>query len=568
MLSTRIRLNQPSLVQKADFPAVLTVAGSDNSGGAGVEADLKTFTAHGVYGLSCVTALTAQNTQRVDSFVKTPSDHLQRILECNWDDFIYGYGPLPPLKAIKTGMLTKEAISVLQQYLELFKKYQIRLVVDPVMVSTTGSDLVDEDAMKVCAETLLKDAFLVTPNYVEAKSLYIACGGADVPDVANLDDFTLFTKNLQKAIGCENILVKGGHIPWNKAQDAPAGPSDENRFVLDILYESKTDSVTIFELEHVKTSSTHGTGCTLSSAIAANIAKDLKLADAVALAIDYVHRGILSLKESLGHGHGPLDHTVEPLASLGSVLRAQEGLKTPLIGPEASVLDYFKSHPLVRPNWKLYTEHPFLEELASNRLLFDRFLYFLKQDFYYLVNYAQVHALAAASAPTYQEIHAEALIIDNIVKEIERHKTKLSKEYAIDYDNANLDAELQPGKACLDYCNYLLEIGRNEDFLGIKVALSPCLFGYAEAGRFGKMLREKHDGSQGNVTQEQVAIYDLWLADYTSEWYRKAYDDGKKALEHTFNGATVSQQRLDELTVIFNKVTCLEVAFWTEVLER
>lgn len=567
--TTRTRLNHPVLVQKTAFPAVLTVAGSDNSGGAGVEADIKTFTAHGVYGLTCVTALTAQNTQLVDSFVKTPSDHLKRILERNWDDFIHGYGANPPLKAVKTGMLSKEAILVLLEYLELFKKYEIRLVVDPVMVSTTGSDLVDEEAMSVSVKTLLKDAFLVTPNFVEAKSLYRASMGSEMGEVANLDDFTLFTKNLQNAIGCENVLVKGGHIPWNKARNGPAKPSDEDTsLVLDILYESKTDSITVFELQYVKTSNTHGTGCTLSSAIAANIAKGLKLTDSVALAIDYVHRGILSLENSLGHGHGPLDHTVRPLESLGAILAGPEGPEKPLIDCNSTVLDYFKSHSLVKPNWLQYTEHRFLQELSSNSLLFDKFLYFLKQDFYYLVNYAQIHALAASAAPTYQEIHSESLIIGNIVKEIERHKAKLSKEYDIDYDKADLDAELQPGKACLEYCQYLLHIGKTENYLGIKVALSPCLFGYAEAGRFGAELRKKHNGSLGNVTKDQAAVYDLWLADYTSDWYQEAYDDGMKALQHTFEGAPISQQRLDELTRIFNKVTCLEVAFWTEVLER
>lgn len=119
-----------------------------------------------------------------------------------------------------------------------------------------------------------------------------------------------------------------------------------------------------------------------------------------------------------------------------------------------------------------YTEHKFVKDLAENNLPFNKFLYFLKQDYHYLVNYAQVHGLAASLAPTYQQTHAQATIIAEIVEEIERHKQKLATTYNIDYEtDIDLDLELSPGPACMAYCNYLLEVGKREDFWVSKLLL-------------------------------------------------------------------------------------------------
>lgn len=573
---TTVKLESPIAEKRDNFPAVLTIAGSDSSGGAGIEADLKTFSAHQVYGLTCITALTGQNTQSVKSFEPTPAYLLKDILKLNFEDFLEGYenSEDAPLKAIKTGMLTKTTIDVLKDHLDYLRERNIKIIVDPVMISTSGSQLFDADGMRDCVNTLIKQAYIVTPNFLEAKSLFeIATGKKADIEIQGLNDYINLVKELQKVLGCENILVKGGHIPWNRLQNRPyEGNFDDNSnqvCIIDILYESKTDSVKVYESEFLKTKDTHGTGCTLLSAIAANIAKGYSLQEALPLSIHYVQKSMVSLKKKLGHGNGPLCHTVVPETKPSLVCKQDElDISHYLLDSYDSFLDYLKTHPKVSNNWKMYIHHPFVSQLAQNKLEFNKFLYYLKQDYYYLINYAQIHGLAASVSDDYNQIHTQSVIMDEIVKEIERHREKLMKNYNIHYDrDFESDTELSPGKACEAYCNYLLEIGKKEDFLGIRVALAPCLHGYAEAGDFGLKIRQDHDKSLGVLESEDHAkVYDSWLADYTSDWYREAYERGKSSLQSLLEHYPLSQGRLDELVDIFNKVTLLEIDFWDEVL--
>ena len=145
---------------KVDLNAVMTIAGSDSSGGAGIEADLKTFSAFGVYGLTCITALTAQNTTGVRRFDKTGQKLAKEILAANLEDMLYAYTPdTAPLKVIKTGMLTNEAIAELIDQMPKINEYNVKLIVDPVMISTSGSKLSDDNGMKLCVDKLMNQAF-------------------------------------------------------------------------------------------------------------------------------------------------------------------------------------------------------------------------------------------------------------------------------------------------------------------------------------------------------------------------------------------------------------------------
>ncbi|ABN64815.1 Phosphomethylpyrimidine kinase THI21 (HMP-phosphate kinase) (HMP-P kinase) [Scheffersomyces stipitis CBS 6054] len=574
-----VKLRTPTVKSKPVLPAVLTIAGSDNSGGAGIEADLKTFSAHKVYGLTCIAALTAQNTQLVKTFEKTPKELVKNILQLNFDDFLYGYeDSTQPLKVIKTGMLTEEAVHVIQDFLPDIKKHNVKLIVDPVMISTSGSSLFDSEGMKLCVNTLISGAYLITPNFVEARALWeIACGESAAIEkltINSLDDFIDFVKQLQKTLKSQNVLVKGGHIPWDSRTGKPfvgtnLADVEDSIVVLDVLYESEIDKATVFESKYINTKDSHGTGCTLASAISANVAKGKNLKESISLSIDYIHKGMLSVGKKLGYGNGPLNHNVEPEENLSNVIigNSTDTYMSVKKGNQ-SFFEYFKTHPSVKESWKLYTEHRFIQQLAQDKLPFQRFLYFLKQDYYYLINYAQMHGLAASVAPTYHQTHAEALIIGEVITEIEKHKEKLSKKYDIDYErDIDFDIELQPGKACVDYCNYLLEIGNRENFLGIKVALAPCLHGYAEAGLYGKSIRESYDKSTSSLDKVLSETYDTWLGDYSSEWYLNAHKEGEATLQELMESNDVSNERMDELVEIFRKVTELEVHFWDEVLD-
>lgn len=562
-----IDLVEPSIPKRGP-PAVLTIAGSDSSGGAGIEADLKTMTAHGVYGLTCITALTAQNTQGVEALLKIPKEFLSKILDTNFADFVEGYDGPGPLKVVKTGMLTGEATELLSERLDYLNTKNIKLVVDPVMVSTSGSKLVEEQTMALCLDQIIPNAYLCTPNFVEAEYLWKATGG-DKVEVNSVDQFKDFVVQLQKRLKCANLLVKGGHIPWLNGKRYHEGyASQQGLEILDVLYQSKEDTLVTFSSPFIYSSNTHGTGCTLASSISSNLAKDISLTQAVTLSVHYIHKGMVSLQHKLGHGTGPLNHMVSVQTSLRDVVKGRN-YHSEIQQQHGSLFQYFKNHEKVRENWENYTKHEFVRRLATNELPFPLFLYFLKQDFYYLVNYAQVHGLAASVAPNCEQIHAQSNIITNIMKEIDRHKLKLLQEYDVDYDHADLDDELAPARSCLAYCDYLLNIGKNEDFLGIRVALAPCLHGYAEAGVFGTSLRKKHDGALNSLELEkQSEAYSSWLGDYTSDWYTEANEEGEKTLDSIFSQNDVSDQRMEELVNIFNDVVLLEVGFWDEIIRN
>lgn len=251
----------------------LSIAGSDCSGGAGIQADLKTMTMNGVYAMSVITALTAQNTTGVRSIQESTPDFLKDQLDAVFQDIFPD--------AVKIGMVaSSELIRVIADRL---KFYQVRnVVVDPVMVATSGSALMEDNAVKTLIEELLPLSTLVTPNISEAEVL-------SGMTIENKDDMITAAKHIGDHYNCA-VLLKGGH-----------SINDAN----DLLYAD--GQLTWFAGRRIDNPNTHGTGCTLSSAIAANLAKGYTLPDAVQKAKDYIS-GALAAMLDLGNGSGPLDH--------------------------------------------------------------------------------------------------------------------------------------------------------------------------------------------------------------------------------------------------------------------
>lgn len=245
----------------------LTIAGSDSSGGAGIQADLKTFLANGVYGMSAITALTAQNTLGVRSVLNSTPEFLGDQLDAIFED-------IPP-DAVKIGMVSSaELIEVIAAKL---KRYGAKnIVVDPVMVATSGARLIDTDAIETLKARLFPIATIITPNLPELEEI---AATRDMEQAAQM----IFDK-----YGCA-VLAKGGH-----------GFNDANDYLFD-------GAGQWFYGKRIATTNTHGTGCTLSSAIAANLAKEHALNESVGLAKNYL-TGALSTGLNLGKGSGPLDH--------------------------------------------------------------------------------------------------------------------------------------------------------------------------------------------------------------------------------------------------------------------
>ena len=251
----------------------LTIAGSDSSGGAGIQADIKTMTAHGVYAMSAVTALTAQNTTGVTDILESTPEFLAEQLDCVFTDIFPD--------AVKTGMVSSTAlIEVIAAKLRQYGAKNI--VVDPVMVATSGSRLISEDAVGALCEHLLPLATVLTPNIPEAELL----SGMEIKDAGGMERAA---RAISERYGCA-VLCKGGH----QINDAD-----------DLLW--RNGAGRWFRGKRIATSNTHGTGCTLSSAIASELAKGLDLDGAVERAKAYIS-GALSAMLDLGHGSGPMDH--------------------------------------------------------------------------------------------------------------------------------------------------------------------------------------------------------------------------------------------------------------------
>ena len=251
----------------------LTIAGSDSSGGAGIQADIKTMTMNGVYAMSAITALTAQNTTGVRGILESTPVFLKQQIDAVFED-IYP-------DAVKIGMVASgELICVIADALGYYKAKNI--VVDPVMVATSGSALMKTDAVQTLIEKLLPLAALVTPNIPEAQVL-------SGMNILTKEDMHTAAKKIGDSYGCA-VLLKGGH-----------SVNDAN----DLLYAN--GDFAWFEGKRIDNPNTHGTGCTLSSAIASNLAKGYTLTESVQRSKDYIS-GALAAMLDLGQGSGPMNH--------------------------------------------------------------------------------------------------------------------------------------------------------------------------------------------------------------------------------------------------------------------
>ena len=253
---------------------ILIIAGSDSSGGAGIQADIKTVTSLGGYAMTAVTAITAQNTTGVKSVVSINPKEIEKQI-------LFTCRDIKP-DIIKIGML--HSSDVINSILKVLKIIKIKnIVLDPVMVAKGGTKLINKNAIKLLKHKLLKKAFLITPNIPEAEVL-------TNKKIRNLNDM-LISLNILSKLGVKNILLKGGHL--------------NSKYSYDILFANK--KVKIFKNKMINTKNTHGTGCTLSSAIATFLSCGKPLKKSCELGIKYVNSAILT-NPKIGKGHGPINH--------------------------------------------------------------------------------------------------------------------------------------------------------------------------------------------------------------------------------------------------------------------
>lgn len=265
------------------YHSILTIAGSDCSGGAGIQADIKTISALGGYAASAITAITVQNTCGVTGIHPVPASYVKAQIEAVMTD-------INPA-AIKIGMIND--VEIVSAIASCIKKYNPKFVVfDPVMVSTSGCKLIEDKAIDAIKNELIPLSTIITPNLSEAKVL-------TGDKIGNAESMIVAGKKILD-YGCHSVLIKGGHLEGND--------------MCDVLCVKGEDTPYIYKADKITSNNTHGTGCTLSSAIATYLALGHTLQEAIKLAKDYVHKGISSGKDvCIGHGHGPLNHFHSPV---------------------------------------------------------------------------------------------------------------------------------------------------------------------------------------------------------------------------------------------------------------
>lgn len=284
------------LTELMGIPRVITIAGSDSGGGAGIQADLKTFASLGVQGMSAVTSITAQNTVVVSKILDLPIDIIEAQITAVADDIGFD--------AIKIGMLHKKRI--VESIGSLISKFKVPIVIDPVMISKGGSSLLDTDALDAMMKSMLPRATVVTPNIREAEVI----SNIKIRSIKNVKEAAKFISTL----GPEAVVIKGGHLQNN-------GTAIDTLFWRNRFYS--------FEGKRIETRDTHGTGCTFSSAIAANLAKGKDVHDAVRDAKEFVSNAILHAYR-VGGGHGPVNPSGAINRSASSyeiLLDLQEGIE-------------------------------------------------------------------------------------------------------------------------------------------------------------------------------------------------------------------------------------------------
>lgn len=264
------------------YYSALTIAGSDCSGGAGIQADLKTFSAYGVYGMSVITAITAQNTKAVSDIMGASPEIVGEQIDAVFDDIVPD--------AVKIGMLFNE--DIINIVADRIKYYSPRYVVlDPVMISTSGSRLIDENAINALITKLIPCADIITPNRYEAEYL----SQMQLSSVKDISEAGMKIINC----GAKSVLIKGGHF------------DDEN--MTDYYFRSDCVSPILYKSHLVKTHNTHGTGCTLSSAIAANLALGYDVVSSIGNAKKYLSEALSEGADIvIGSGHGPVNHLYNP----------------------------------------------------------------------------------------------------------------------------------------------------------------------------------------------------------------------------------------------------------------
>ncbi|CCH59255.1 hypothetical protein TBLA_0B04170 [Henningerozyma blattae CBS 6284] len=549
MTQTVISINSPppylTLSGQEELPTVLTIGGSDSSGSAGIEADLKTITAHRCYSMTCLTAVTVQTPSKVYNIQKMSKDLVKEALDVNLRNI--------KCDVIKCGLLTIENVQILNKKLIELGDYRPKLIWDPFL----NEMFVDDDFIQLVKAQLTPFAELITPNLQEALKLI----NKPQMSITSIEDIFNVAQEVSRETKCANILIKGGQLPYELLSD--------NK-IIDILYLGNEEKFIVYNGNIEKTHNTHGAGCTLASSVASNLALGYSLAQAVYGGIEYVQNAISlgctvikvnsDFNGRINHVHSieiPMEKMIkDECFNAHSILSARQSSWTRISNPvnyKNNFFDYLIHHPYVKRHWKTYTNHEFVNQIATATLDPKKFQFFIEQDYSYLVDYARVHCIAASKAPTLSDIELEIALIAGTKVEITAHKEKLTKYFGV-VDDSYYDT-IKRGPALNNYSRYFNDIAKRGTWEELVAALTPCLMGYCFAARtFEKNL----------VLNEDYPYYNKWCSDCLGELSVAAIKEGEKLLNHI--ASTYPPEKIETLVKIFGDVCQLETQFWDAAL--
>lgn len=501
-------------------PRILTIAGTDPTGGAGTAADTKSIQAAGGFAMNVTTAVVSQNTTGVQAVHTVPANHVRSQLDSVLDVTI---------DAVKTGMLgTAELVGIVLEWLDVAQP-EI-LVVDPVMVASSGDRLLDDDAVASMRE-LCSRATVITPNLDELAVL-TQCSVA-----ATEDDALAQGRAWAEEKGVA-VIVKTGHLdsPWATNHWVYPG--------------AETVSV---PTRRVDTTSTHGTGCSLAAALTTRLAMGVSPDQALAWSTDWLHESISNGKAlQVGQGYGPVDHNHQarrlttaadtspwlqglfgsdhsafPLSAFESVETLEKHLaEQPVNVPEATVASV---GPWTSLLWKLSAAltdaiqaAPFVQDLVAGTLPLERFRFYLGQDALYLGNYSRALATVGAKAP---ENSAQIFWAES-----SRHAVETESAMHREFLNSKIPPE--PGPVTSHYCSYLTATCFTQDYVVAAAAVLPCFWLYAHVG--------------GSVSSQDIPAnhpYATWLATYGDEEFAEGVRGALTHVEAAFAQASATGRR-------------------------
>lgn len=475
----------------------LTIAGSDSSGGAGIQADIKTMTMNGVFAMSAITALTAQNTTGVTGILESSAEFLTKQLDAVFQDIFPD--------AVKIGMVSSSKL--IKTIANSLKKYHAKnIVLDPVMVSTSGSRLIAEEAVKTLCEELLPIADVVTPNIPESEIL----SGIKIH---NQDDMLKAAEKINSEFGCA-VLLKGGH-----------DVNDAN----DLLYSEK-NNFRWFYGKRVNNPNTHGTGCTLSSAIAANLAKGFNLENSVERAKEYIS-GALSAMLDLGKGRGPMNHAFNLNGKFSQSQSIIERL-------ENAISDILEK----------YYNHPFVKGLETGTLDKNKFRDYMIQDYLYLNEYTKVFSLGITKAKDNEYVKLCASYIRAIAEvELDIHRGYMGRLKVSQEEIDNTSRKLEN----LSYTSYMIRVAYDEGPAEIMAAILACALSYESIAK--NMLKNNPNASNDE-------FYGNWIKCYSGE----EYCSGNRVLVKVIDELTkdYTEEQIQHIIEIYKACSLYELGFW------